>query len=566
MTWNRSSWDLPRTRLAGGIAIALVVLIGYLPALRGGFVWDDDVYVTRNPLITADDGLRRIWFSRDAPSQYFPLTYTTLRLEHALWGFDPRGYHLLNVVLHCLNALLLWRLLSTLSAPGGWLAAMIFAVHPVNVESVAWISELKNVLSTFFYLLSLLSWLRFMRQEPGKKSWGYPLALLCFLLALFSKTTTATLPVILVLLCWFIGEKINGKRALQILPFFVLGLFMGLVTLWWEEHEQGTTGPEFYLTPLSRLILAGRALWFYLSKLLWPSNLSFSYSRWSIDPGNPWQYAWPAAFLLAVVILWRLRHRIGRGPVTAVLFFSITLMPLLGVFSLYTFRYSFVADHYQYVACMGLIALFAALSASILTSRALTIAAGLTGALAIVVLGLLTRGQAATYKDSETLWRETLRKNPDSWIAHNNLGRVLAERDDIPAAIDHIRHSLRLNPGNLEARINLTVLLASTGDFEGARAQHREALRLGPDSFLARYSFAVVLGSTGLYAEAAAKFREAILIDPSSSRAHAALGVTLAAMGRTAEAAGHYREALRLDPRNERARTNLAEALASPGH
>ena len=268
----------------GGL-IVLLVFLAYLPALRGGFIWDDDAYVTNNPLLTAPDGLRRIWFTTDSPSQYFPLTYTVFRIEHSLWGFNPAGYHCVNILLHAINALLVWRLLKRLSVPGAWLAAALFALHPVQVESVAWITELKSILSLFFILLTLFCWVEFV-GERSKRSW-YWLALVFYALALFSKTTACTLPAALLLILWLKAKPIGWRRLAQVVPFLAMGLGMGLLTVWWERFHQGTQGKLFSMGLLERLLVASHALWFYAGKLFWPVNLTFSYPRWAIEPADP---------------------------------------------------------------------------------------------------------------------------------------------------------------------------------------------------------------------------------------------------------------------------------------
>src|SRR5208282_2029879 len=229
---------IPWARLAiPGTLIVVFVCLAYFPALRGGFVWDDEAYVTNNPLLTAPDGLTRIWFSTEPPSQYFPLTYTTFRIERVLWGLNPAGYHLVNLLLHAANALLVWRVLTRLRVPGAWLAAAIFALHPVQVESVAWISERKNVLMGFFFLLTLLAWIKFI-DELCKRPWRfYVLALIFYALALSAKTTACTLPAALLLVLWLEKMPINWRRLAQVAPFVAMGIGIGLVAVWWERHH-----------------------------------------------------------------------------------------------------------------------------------------------------------------------------------------------------------------------------------------------------------------------------------------------------------------------------------------
>jgi len=343
-----------------GLILVVATVVAYQPALRGSFIWDDDVYVTKNPLLMAPDGLWRIWFLLDSPSQYFPLTYTTFYLERPFWGLNPAGYHFVNLLLHCANALLVWRLLKRLAVPAAWLAALIFALHPVEVESVAWITERKNVLMAFFFFLTLLAWLKFIEEKSARPWRFYVLALVFYALALFAKTTACTLPAALLLILWLEKRPIGRWRLAQVAPFVAMGVGMGLVTIWWEHHHQGTEGKLFTIPWLERGLIASRAVWFYAGKLLWPANLAFSYPRWTISASDPAAYVWALATAALGVAIWFGRRWTGRSVEVAAAFFGATLSPVLGFIMLYTFYYSFVADHYQYVACLGPIALAAA--------------------------------------------------------------------------------------------------------------------------------------------------------------------------------------------------------------
>ncbi len=343
----------PRPLLLGALLIILATLAAYWPVFSAGFIWDDDAYVTDNALLSAPDGLSRIWFSAHSQSQYFPLVFTTLRVEYALWGLNPVGYHVVNVCLHIVNALLVWALLRRLALPRAWLAAAIFALHPVQVETVAWVTELKNTESTLFYLLAVFAWLNFC---AGKGRWFYALALALFALALFAKTTACTLPAVLLLALWLKNDLVNWRRILQTLPFLLFGLGMGLLSVWWENHL-GNYLPKYHLLggSLDRLLIATHALWFYAGKIFWPASLTFSYPRWDINAGDWRQYVWLAGCLAVAAALWLGRRKFGRQPAAALIFFAAVLSPMLGFIPLYTFYFSYVADHYQYLACLGLI-------------------------------------------------------------------------------------------------------------------------------------------------------------------------------------------------------------------
>src|SRR5436189_2295712 len=344
-----------------GALLAAVTILAYRPAWHGGFLCDDDDYIIKNELLTAPDGWQRIWFSLDSPSQYFPFTYSTFRIEHALWGLNTTGYHWVNLLLHVGSALLVWAVLARLRVPGAWLAAAIFALHPVQVESVAWITERKNVLMGFFFLLTLLAWTVFVDERTRRPWLFYCLALVCYVLALSAKATACTLPAALFLILWLQKKPITMRRVIQILPFVVLGIGMGLLAVWWERYHQGTNRGLFtFLSPIERILLASRAIWFYLSKIFWPSNLTFIYPRWNISPADLLDYAWLLAGIAACVAMYFLRRHFGRSVEVAAAFFVATLSPVLGFIMLFTFRYTFVADHYQYLACIGPIALVSA--------------------------------------------------------------------------------------------------------------------------------------------------------------------------------------------------------------
>jgi len=582
-----------------GLLLAAVTIFMYQPAWNGGFIWDDDAYVTNNELLTAPDGLRRIWFSLDSPSQYFPLVYSTFRIEHALWGLNPTGYHWVNLLLHVANALLVWRLLARLHVPGAWLAGAIFALHPVQVESVAWITERKNVLMGFFFLLTLLAWIAFV-DERTKRPWRfYALALVLYVLALSAKTTACTLPAALLLILWLQKKPISWQRILQVIPFFFLGLGMGLVTVWWERYHQGTSRALFaFLSPIERLLIASRAVWFYLSKLIWPSNLTFIYTKWNISPAHPLDYAWLLAGVVLCAVIYFARRYVGRSVEVAAAFFVATLSPVLGFIMLYTFRYTFVADHYQYLASIGPIALASAgvatLAGTFKRSRALILSVAVC---LIVILAVLTRRQAAMYGDIEALWRTTLARNPGCWMAHNNLGIVLFQKADTDDAIAHYRTTLEMQPDFWDAEYNLGIALLSKGQVDEAIAHcsnavriapndpdaqvalgnallqkeriddaivhYQKALSMRPDYFLAHHSLGHAFLEKGEIDAAISHCRAALLIQSENADAHTNLAIALDEKGQTAEAIQHYKKALEISPRSVSALTNLAWLLAT---
>jgi Flp pilus assembly protein TadD len=550
-----------------GLLLAMSIIVTYLPALRGGFIWDDDDYVTHNAMLTAPDGLSQIWFSMHRQSQYFPLVYTTLRLERALWGLNPQGYHAVNLLLHAINALLLWQLLRRLLVPGAWLAAAIFALHPVQVESVAWITELKNTQSTLFYLLALCAWVRFA-EKPAVPRWSfYWLTLLLHAFALFSKTTACTLPAALLLILWWRGEAIGWRRILQVMPFLLMGVVMGLVSVWWEEHL-GNYAPEAGVGFgfVEKVLIATRAVWFYAGKAFWPANLTFSYPRWEINTRAPLQYLGLLGCVVFALLLWWRRHTLGRGVTAGMVFFVAALSPLLGFIPLYTFRYSFVADHYQYLACTGLIIPFAALISNRMVSERLgrVFCRCLTGGL-LLVLGGLTWKQAHIYADEETLWQDTLAKNPTCWLAHMNLGIALVSKGQIDEAIRQYQEAIRLKPDYADAHNNLGAALDKKGQSDEAIRQYQEAIRLKPACAETHNNLGIALLRKGQIDEGISQYQEAIRLKPDYADAHNNLGIALVSKGRIDEALGHYQEALRLNPDYAEAHNNLGNALGEKG-
>lgn len=535
---SRRRWTSPAL---GGVLLLAMTAVAYGPALSGQFIWDDDYYVQNNHTLRSAEGLREIWFHVGATPQYYPLVHTSFWIEYRLWGLNPAGYHAVNVLLHAVGAILLWRLLAVLEVPGAWAAAAIFALHPVHVESVAWITERKNVLSGVFYFGAFLAYLRFARVAPHSANPSphcFILAWFLFLGALLSKTVTATLPAALLLVIWWKRGRWLWKDALSLLPFLPLALAMGLLTASMEKRVVGAVGAEWGLSFLDRCLIAGRALCFYAGKLIFPFRLAFTYPRWQIDSARWQQYLPLLAALLLPIAAWLNRHRLGKAPLVACLFFGGTLFPALGFFDVYPMRYSFVADHFQYLASVGLIALCVGGAHQLLerfgpaAHRIRTIAATLV----LIILGLLTRQQTRVYADLETLWNDTLQKNPDAWMAHNNLGNLLREKGETGQAIEHIekamqhfRESVRLNPRDPYAYNNLAGLLIGMGRIDEAIEQCNLALRL----------------------------------EPNYSDAHRNLALALAAAGRMREAIVHSRESLRLRPDNTDVLNNLAWFLVT---
>jgi len=455
------------------LGLILLVFAIYFPATGAGFVWDDDAYVTENRLLRDDGGLWRIWSSTETP-QYYPLVFTTFWLEHQIWGLAPAGYHLVNILLHALNAFLIGCILLSLRVRGAWWVALLFALHPVHVESVAWITERKNVLSGLFYLLSFLAYLRF---ESGARKLFYAASLLLFLCALLSKTVAASLPLALLLALYYLRGRLELGDGMRMLPFMGLAAGMGLLTVRLEEGMIEAVRAEFQFSWLERALIACKALLFYPAKLVAPYPLIFNYERWDLGTGGLFRF-WPIVVVMVLVaLLVMLWKRGNRGIVCAAGFFVLTIVPALGAFNVYPFRYSFVADHFQYLASIGLLILLVAAGFWI-KDRASWFAIPAVGLM--VLLALLTWNQSSAYHDAESLWKDTISKNPDSWLANNNLALIYLDRGESGPALDCFDRAIETNPGSVESHTGRGMAHARLGDFESALLDFDRAAKLDP--------------------------------------------------------------------------------------
>jgi protein O-mannosyl-transferase len=525
-----AAWSRP---VLLGAILAAGTFAAYAPAIGGAFIWDDDAHVTKAALRSVA-GLGRIWFELGATQQYYPVLHSAFWLEHRWWGDSPLGYHLANVALHALAAglfgLLLGRLRSAQAiaaasdrTAGGvdWIAAAIFALHPVGVESVAWIAEQKNTLSAVFYLLAALAYLGF--NPPDNRAalrWPYyGLAFVCFGLAVLSKTVTATLPAALLVVLWWQRGRLSWRREVgPLLPWFGLGVGAGLFNAWVERVYIGAHGVEFALTFPQRCVLCGRAIWFYAGKLLWPTDLVFIYPRWTLVSAVPSQWLGLIGAGAVTAALWAFRRR-ARGPLAGWLVFVGTLFPALGFFNVYPFIFSYVADHFQYLASMGLIALAAGACARI-PGRKWRVA---VVALLLGVLASLTWRQCRVYRDAQTLYEATLERNPDAWLAHLNLGNILLEQGRLAAALAHYRAAEGLEPDYPSTHFNLGRELQGEGQDAAAIPEFGEVLRLNPADAEACNDLGVSLANNGRWDEAKAQFEQAVRLRPDYPVARANL-------------------------------------------
>lgn len=546
--------------VADVVLIVFVTLIAYLPAFRNGFVLDD-VLITRNALIRAGDGLYRFWFTTEA-QDYYPVTSSFWWLQWRLWDNDPTGYHVVNVVLHAINAVLIGLVLQRLKIPGAWLAAMVFALHPVNVATVAWISEQKNTLSMLFSALAVLLYLRF--DEENRWSW-YGLSLAAFLLALLSKSAVVMLPVVLLGCVWWLHGRVRWTDFLRSVPFLVLSLVLGLVTMWFQHEHVLTKIPARTDGFVVRLLTMGQIVWFYLSKAVLPVNLMLVYPKWDISPVRWLSYVPITILVCCFWLLWRKRRTWGRPLLFGFGYFVVMLLPVLGFLDQGFYQYTLVADHWQYYSIAGAIALVVAGWESIsLRVRGRSLRWPVSMAV-LVLLGSATWMRGNVYKDNETLCRDNIAKNPGAWMAHYHLGVALWRAGKVEEAIGHYRQALQIRPDYSEARNNLGVALAETGDIDGAIAEFREALRLRPDNPEAHNNLALALARQGQVEEAIAHLEQVVQINPNSIEGHCNLANADLQAGRVDDAIGHYEQAVRLNPDYPGAHVDLGFALEQRG-
>jgi len=593
-------------------AQAAVIVVGtfivYLPALRAGFVWDDDLLVVKNPLLQTWSGLGEIWgFGRTA--DYFPLTNTFFWVQWHLFGNQPLGYHIVNIVLQIADSLLVWLVLSRLRIPGAWLAALLFAIHPVHVSSVVWISELKNVLSMFWALLSVLLFFAYVDTRPTGSLTAYFLSIVSFLLALLSKTQVVFLPIALVLLLWWLDfspaeakerqlpsrrtspKPVAGKPPLlELVPFFILAVVLGLITVAFQSRGIGEE--EILLGGIGRrLVNAGMAVWWYIGKLFAPIRLMAIYPNWQFDV--PQLVDWLPLLGLGVVValLWFFRDRGTRGAFVAVAGFIIAVAPVLGFVKMaYARSGTLVADHLQYTADVFLLALIGAgvaWSWGRFQSVGKT-AIGVVAATLIATMAAYSWNRTGVYHDEETLWADNLTRNPDAWQAHNRLGQFYFDQGKFAEAAPHFERAAALKPELADNHNQLGLVYARLERFEQGIAEYRLALQLkeknpatarGSGVATMRTNLANALtvtannmseGSSAAdpsaheesmrrYQEAIAEYEKALELEPRHPAIHRNLAIVLARLGRTREAIQHLHRALEIVPNEPVARELLQE-------
>ena len=565
--------------LCAALIIAIAILALHSRTLVGKFLADDGELVTRNIIVRSSDGPYRAWCTSE-PIDYWPATNTMFWIEWRLWGANPTGYHVTNVILHIAESLLIWLILRKLSIPGALLAGVIFAIHPVNVESVAWIAQGKNLMCMLFLLLSMLWYLDALRSHGARReknanglrhpssfiphpSSFYFLSLAASALSMLSKGSAVVVPVLMLGMVWWL-RPLKLRDIAALLPFFALAAVLAVVNVWFQTHgsHDATRSADF----TDRLLGAGGVLWFYLYKATIPLNLAFIYPEWHIETGKLLWWLPLTAALAVSAVLWWYRATWSRPFLFAWGFFCVALAPVLGFTDVGFMKFSLVSDHYQHIAVIGVIALASAGWAAwhrLARSPSLWPRAAALAALGI--LALLTWRQTAIYGDAIALYRDTLQRNPLACFASNNLGLALFEAGRTAEAIDMYEQSLTLDPDYTDAHCNLGLALNSVGRFDEAIDHYKRAISLKPDYAIAWNNLGLTLARTGRLVEAIADYEQALRLSPEYADIHSNLATALMKSGRPEEAITHYRRSLAIEPDKPEYHFNLANALTRTG-
>jgi len=565
-----------------GIVLVLLALAVYLPSWRGGFLWDDDTSVTESEIVKDAGGWWKAWVA-PPPSHpdYFPLTTTTYWMEWRLWGANPVGYRAFNILLHALCVLLLWRLLREMKLPGAWWAAAIFAVHPVNVESVAWIAERKNVLAMVFAIPAFQAFVRWDTTRVAKWYWA---ALALFVAALAAKASVVALPVVFFAYQWWRHGRLPDRAELRAaVPFLAASFLFGILVL----HFQHTRAMAEWQIPMggmvSRTCGAAQAYWFYLSKAVWPFGLTTIYPKWSIDPLQAWQVVLAMGTALMVGGLWFTRAASLRALAWALTAYGLLLLPALGLIKMSFMRYSPVADHFQHLALPVIVATV------VCGSEALLQRAGwfrkprgvLFTAVAVILFGLSWQ-RAGLHSSNGLLWQDSLAKNPASGASHNVYGAWLEKMNRFAEADTHFQAAVRLSPSDplilndigifaakqghhqdsigwflkaIEANphrsdpyLHLARSRAELEDSDGALDALKRGAEACPDNLSLVSSAAAAFFVAGRAEEALGYFQRCEVIAPDNAFVKDDMARVLSRLGRHEEAEKKLREARALDP------------------
>ncbi len=579
---SAGGWE---TQLFKVLLIVLAGLFVYAPTFHGDWLWDDDQEITANAVLPDPNGLSRIWMG-ETGADYFPLKATVQWLFYRAFETNRTAWHLLNVSLHLLNALLFWKVLSRLGLRQAWLGGLLFAVHPILAESVGWVSELKNTLSLPFLLLAMVTWINF--DERGRTR-DYVLTVLLYVAAILCKTSVVMFPFVLLLYCWWrsvqadrpeaefrsglrggLVKRLEGvlptglwRGIMASVPFFLISLAMGLLTIYFQHQRAIGTETIPVGGMLSRTATAGISMWFYLYKTILPVGLLPIYPRWEVDPPPFWMFlSWPAMGAL-VFWLWTKRKTWGSHALLGLGFFLINLFPILGFIKMSYMRITWAADHFLYLPALGLFGLAAAAAGSLYgrSSRPNQSLLLVFGTGIFLTLAILGHRHAGVFANEYEMWTYTLKHNPNAWQAHSRLGKVMLERGENDKAFEHIKRSVELRPDLAETHNNYGAMLEKKGDVEGAVEQLRIAARIAPDIGIYKVNLGSLLVRLGKYQEGREVYTELVTMDPGNPTFLCNLGVAQYFLGENDAAIASFQQALQISPNLKDARENLQQAM-----
>jgi tetratricopeptide (TPR) repeat protein len=544
------------------LAIVGAVFWIYWPALNGAWQWDDDLYLTKNPLLNDPARLWKAWFVPGSFIEYYPIAQTVQWVQWQLWHEETFGYHVTNVLLHAAGALLVWRLLAKLGLRYAWLGGMLFAVHPAQVESVAWISEIKNTLSLPPFLLAMCAWIDYDERRSGR---GYAIAFAWFVVAMLCKISMAPFAFVILLYAWWKRGRVGWTDVKEAAPFLVVAVFLAAVTVYAGNvyARDATTGSGATDGLVTKLALAGSSMAFYLAIFFWPVDLLPAYAKWTVHPPSSLLFL-PWFVLLALVLsAWKARRTWGRHVLLGLGFFLLLLAPFLGLHWVSYMDFTWVMNHFLYIPGIGLIGLLVAG-----LEKALVLALKKTRQVVLVVVGVFVvmlafaaQQDAALYLDPETLWTYTEQHDPKSYAAHNQLGVALHEKGDAAAALDQFEQALALQPDFEEASNNVGTMLLETGRATEAADAFRQAVKLDPGYAIAHFNLGNALRQGGQLPEAIAEFQQSLKLDPLNAEAENNLADALLAAGRNDEAFAHFARAAEISPTYAGAQYNWGVAL-----
>ncbi len=543
------------------LLILLAGLFVFSPTFHGGWLWDDDQEVTVNRSLRTLSGLADIWTGRIS-ADYFPLKSTFLWIQYQLWQLNNTGYHLVTIAFHLINSLLVWLLFHRLNIRLAWIGGLLFCIHPIVVESVAWISEQKNTISQFFLLISMLAYLRFDERHNFK---DYFFAALFFIAAALCKTAVVMLPFVMLLYCWWKRHRISKKDILFSIPFFAIALGFGLLTIWFQFNraigEEGIPVGGF----LSRLATAGMSTVFYLSKSILPVDLMPIYPRWEVDTPTWIQFLPGFLVLAAIVYFYRKRATWGRDVFFGFGFFLLNLVPVMGFITMSYMRITWAADHFLYLPIIGLLGLFCGGVGRLydVASAAKRLFLEGVGVGVFILLLYTSFSYASIFVNEEVMWSYNLKQNPNAWQAHSRYAMMLINKGDLGAAYSHLLAAAKLRPDLAEIRNNLGVILQKWHRMDESLERFREARERAIWEPTYAMNLANACISARKYSDAMIVFSQLVKMRPDNPVMYCNYGATLYIMGFREKAIEQLQKALELNPKLDSARANLQAVLAN---